>query len=266
MEVTLQPSLFQGGYEDILGPASYVKNETQHPERLSHLEDIVFYWTRKRPPTFDAKNPTLLSLMYYPLKIVAAEWVVYLELFNRLIRQYEYSREEHVQSQSFTRLDSDLRAMQAWIRRCTQTGVKLQFAVMFIQSRSLSEAEKQAYELLSEDYQHLAAMVRRYSDLLETKIQVATSMVQIADSRRSLNEARNVTRLTNLALLFIPMSFITGLLSMNDQISTKGLVWFFSLAIPGCAAVFLVARLPEIRVSRIAGKLRGLKRAPQAKV
>jgi len=203
--------------------------------------------------------------MYYPLKIVAAEWVVYLELFNRIIRQYEYSTEE-MENQRLIKLDLDLRAMKAWIRRCTQTGVKLQFAIMFIQSRSLSEAEKQAYDLLCEDYQYLASMVRRYSDILETKIQVATSMVQIADSRQSLMEARNVIRLTNLALLFVPMSFITGLLSMNDHIPGKGLVWVFSLAIPACVAVFLVAHLPRIRFNSVAEKLRGLKRVSQAKM
>jgi len=41
-EVSLQPSLFQGGYEDILGPGSYLKNDTQCLERSFHLEDIVF--------------------------------------------------------------------------------------------------------------------------------------------------------------------------------------------------------------------------------
>jgi Mg2+ and Co2+ transporter CorA len=103
-------------------------------------------------------------------------------------------------------------------------------------------------------------MVETYSALLETKLAVVTSLVQITDSRWSLREAYNITRLTNLALLFIPMSLITSLLGMNDTICTRALILFFSIAVPVCGVIFLIAWFPEMKVSRLAKKVRELKR------
>lgn len=257
--MSLEPRLFLGGFEDFLSPSSFLENETRQLERLSHLEDLVVYWTKTRPPGFDPNSPSLLSLAYHPLRIVAAEWVVYMGLLSRTVRQYEYSTTTSVENGTLAKLDLDLRALQVWTRRCTQSSTKLRFAVMFIESKNLAGTDKEGYDMVREDYKHLAAMVERYSDLLDNKIQVVTSMVQIIDSRRSLKEARNVTRLTNLALLFIPMSFVTGLLGMNDHIPTQALIWFFGLAVPGCMIVFFVAHLPEMRSSLLAERIRRFK-------
>jgi hypothetical protein len=72
---------------------------------------------------------------------------------------------------------------------------------------------------------------------------VVTSLVQIVDTHQSLKEVMNVTQLTNLALLFIPLSFVTDLFSMNDGVTTHGLKLYFSVVIPLCAVVFSFAYL-----------------------
>lgn len=93
-EMTLESQPFQGGYEDFLQRPSVSDNDPSGPARSSLLEDLVYYWIRERPPTFNPTNPDLLSLAYYPLKIVAAEWVCYVEVLRHRIKQYEYSTEK----------------------------------------------------------------------------------------------------------------------------------------------------------------------------
>lgn len=41
------------------------------------MEDLMYYWQMERPRSFHEKDPSLLSMSYYPLKIVAAEWINY---------------------------------------------------------------------------------------------------------------------------------------------------------------------------------------------
>lgn len=77
-------------------------------------------------------------------------------------------------------------------------------------------------------------------------VPVVTSVLQIADTRRSLKEAANITRLTNLALLFVPLSFVASLLSMNGGVTRHDLAIYFAIAIPLCVVVFFVARVPVI--------------------
>jgi len=94
---------------------------------------------------------------------------------------------------------------------------------------------------------------------------VVTSLVQIADTRRLLKEATNVTRLTNLALLFVPLSIVTDLFSMNDGVTTHGLKLYFTVAIPLCAVVFSFARLLSfVNIEELSRKL--WYRKPDAKI
>ena len=114
--------------------------------------------------------------------------------------------------------------------------------------------------MIVEDYEHLAGLADTYGRRLETMVPVVTSLVQIADTRRSLKEATNVTRQTNLTLLFVPLSFVTGLFSMNDVVTTHGLKRCFAVAVPLCVVVFSFVRLlPFINIEELLHKLRGRK-------
>lgn len=70
-------------------------------------------------------------------------------------------------------------------------------------------------------------------------VPVVTLVLQIADTCRSLREAANVTRLTNLALLFVPLSFVAHVFSMNGGVTRHDLAIYFAGALPLCAVVLL---------------------------
>lgn len=91
--LTLQVRLFQGGFLDFLpGPSFFDIIDSQSgPVKSSQLETLIYYWTVEQPRGFNIKCPTLFSLSYYPLRIAAAEWVMYSKLMYHRIKEYEYS-------------------------------------------------------------------------------------------------------------------------------------------------------------------------------
>ncbi|KAB8294906.1 hypothetical protein EYC80_006864 [Monilinia laxa] len=202
-EVALQTRLFQGGYEDFTNRASFFSHDQAGPSRHSLLQDLIHYWTAALPPSFTNTPASLLTLSYYPLQIIAAEWVRYIAVLSHNIKQYEYTYDPLVANvttpSGLNYLDANLRNLQVWGRRCIQKLYKLDLVTNFLRNHTPSAAgnvEFKEYELLAEDYVHIRSQVQTYQHRLEALIPVVTSLVQIVDTRRSLKEAANVTRLT----------------------------------------------------------------------
>ena len=75
---------------------------------------------------------------------------------------------------------------------------------------------------------------------------VITSLVQAIDSRRLLIETINISRLTYLALSFIPLMFVSGLFSIINNIAPGGRIFelYFAVSIPLFTLVSLIIRSP----------------------
>jgi Mg2+ and Co2+ transporter CorA len=91
-------------------------------------------------------------------------------------------------------------------------------------------------------------------------IPLVTTLVQITDGKQSLRDATNIKRLTILALLFVPLSFVASLLSINDGVSAHGLWLLFSVAVPLCLGVALVASAPAISLNWLVGMMGRLRK------
>ncbi|PVH90834.1 hypothetical protein DM02DRAFT_508286, partial [Periconia macrospinosa] len=68
--------------------------------------------------------------------------------------------------------------------------------------------------------------VEDFGRRLETMLPVVTSLVQVIDSRRSFDETANVSRLTVMALAFVPLTYVSSLFSMSEKLGPGGsLFW-----------------------------------------
>ena len=245
--ITIPTQLFQGGYEDFQAPQSY-HEETGAQLKLSGwsmLDDLVHYWTNSLPPGLNVAEASVLSISYYPFRIIAAEWVKYVEVMSLSVKQYEYQIDDIPDLVQLERFDSDLKALQSWRRRTVSTRHKLDNIILFI-TDARNAFDSQISELLLGDYKYLATEVDRYGRLLQSMLLVVTSLVQIVDSRRSFAETANISRLTYLALAFVPLSFVSSLFSMSGDLAPGGHnFWFyFAVAIPLMLIVFALARAP----------------------
>ena len=98
--------------------------------------------------------------------------------------------------------------------------------------------------MLIDDYEYISSCIEIYSQRLEAMIPTVNSLIQIFDSQQSLKETANISRLTYLALAFIPLTFVSGLLSMNE--TGMNIFWrYLIIAIPVSTTVFFIARPPQ---------------------
>ncbi|OKL56432.1 hypothetical protein UA08_08184 [Talaromyces atroroseus] len=242
---------FLRGYEDFLSPVP-VNPRMAAMQTLSReglLGDLLYFWTRELPANLDLDNPTLLSLSVYPLKIVAAEWNNYLAVMSYHIKKYEYLIQgQQVDTQDLDKLNIDLDSLQTWRRRSLASQQKIAAIKLFLehQAKNRDKEYSEDIEDLSVDFTSIERNLNRYSELLESMLPIVMSLFQVSDSRRSFLEAANVSRLTFLAFVFVPLSFTSSLFSMNSDIAPGGRnFWIYIVvAILISAIVFLLARLP----------------------
>lgn len=256
----LQPRLFQGGFEDFLSPHTYSSiHQMTSPGRLSLFDDLIYYWTKERPPVFNPASPTLASLSYYPLKIVAAEWASYINLLAYSVEHYECSIEDlPISATELAKLESYIRHLQSWRRRSMTSASKVRSLASFVKSGSTGLPGPEIWASLVRDYEHIAAKIDSFGRRLEALTPVVTSFIMIAEGRRSFLETMNVSRLTYLALVFVPLTFVSSLFSMARDTApgAKDFWVYFAVAIPVLAIVFLIARPPNRGIVWIADHLR----------
>ena len=83
-------------------------------------------------------------------------------------------------------------------------------------------------EDLLEDYHHLQVRCMDLSKLCAHGIDLAMNKATIDESRKAIEQSERVKKLTVLATFFIPLSFSSGLLSMNiDLLENKVQAWWF---------------------------------------
>ncbi|KAI1092368.1 hypothetical protein F5B19DRAFT_454446 [Rostrohypoxylon terebratum] len=243
----------QGGFEDFTEMQSYSEfcataKYDNAPPKSSILRSIFHYY-RNLPPNFDPANPSIMALSYYPLKIVAAEWMIYVQLMSCYVKFYEYS----FGSSERRSTEADIVELQRWRRRSKQSLHKLYLVEVFLakhlgpQSTTPqidNDLSSNPYATLREDYRYLSTQVEHYSRSLEFILPVAATIVQLTESRRSITEAVNVRYLTYIALIFVPLTFASGLFSMQDGfLPGQGRFWIYIVVAVSLVIVVLALSL-----------------------
>ncbi|KAJ4369381.1 hypothetical protein N0V86_009213 [Didymella sp. IMI 355093] len=94
-------------------------------------------------------------------------------------------------------------------------------------------------------------ILRACMELIDRSSRSLLAEMQIVDSRRSIAEAESVSKLTELAFVFIPLSFVASLFSMQVHELDGGVpIYTFALVAIGFVLVAYAVRL-SIRSSRL---------------
>ena len=224
------------------------------------LDSIIHYLQMRAPPSFHPDVPSILSVGYYPIRIVLAEWNFYTHLTSRCSKYYEYS----IRDMASRLHDEDIVDLQRWRRRSKRSQQKLSILSESIASYIQYEDEKRPWMLVLKDIDYLQAQLRDYSQSLEQMVTVATSIVQLLDSRRSILEAVNIRRLTYIALVFVPLAWVASLFSMSDAYSPgHERFWvYFATALPLLGFVIILAIIPydqlRKRLERVWNRVRNI--------
>jgi hypothetical protein len=246
-----QASISHGSFEDFRAPESYSTFKRSPSgdtwNKASMMESIIHYLQACPPPGLDLTSPSVLSIGYYPIYITLSEWNIYNFLISRCSKHYQYSD----QLKAGRLHDELLLDLQRWKRRSRSSHRKLNILRDVISSHILPSDYAAVWNSVLNDINYLRDQLHDYSQSLEQMVMVATSLIQLLDSRRSILEAINTKRLTFLALVFVPLAWVSSLFSMSDGYSPgHDLFWvYFATALPVLAVVLLLSALPYGKIA-----------------
>ncbi|KAF5240680.1 hypothetical protein FAUST_4206 [Fusarium austroamericanum] len=236
-------TVLHGGFEDVATSHS-LQTQGGHGlrRRGSMLESLVHYLQYQRPQGLTNSPMSMLHLVYYPIRITLAHWNSYIHLISRYSKNYEYSLQD-ISSRLYS---SDITDLQRWRRRIRQSRHKLTLLAEFCKfwiSQEGVDSNKTTWNSFLRDIDYLQYQLQDYNQSLEQMVTVATSMVQLLDSRQSIFEAVSVRRLTYLALTFAPLAWVASLFSMSEPYlpGHNGFWVYFATAIPLLCVVFLLS-------------------------
>jgi len=246
-----EKSLLRGGYSDISAiptrpsvPAQVLAQTVIGPQRVSLLDDLVYFWTSQQLPfQFNTSDPDMFTISYFGLRIVTREWLCFLSLTQDTIETFERSLEgEHTEEDDHKRMENNLASLQKMKRRFNTFGGNIDATIAIFKSHLYLGADAGFVAAMELDFRELSARLSRFHQRVEGVLPVVTAMVQILDTRRSYQETTNLTRLTYLALVFVPLSFCSSLFSMTEGIAPGGpRFWiYFAVAIPLLLLTFAV--------------------------
>jgi hypothetical protein len=237
-----------GMFEDFIDPPKFSEDWSHlvGKTRGSLFEEIVDFWQRDLPPGFNMDNPTIQLLVYYPLRRIAAEWVKYVDVMRHCMKLY---RHDQMEPPSLDKINYDLQGLQGWRLRSLNSQEKVDTVLRKLKAQNAVDLDPESRAIMEpiiEDYEFILDNIELAGTKLENMLPVVTSLIQIVDTRQSLAETANITRLTVLALVFIPLSYVASLFSMNEKnMPGSAHFWvYFAVAIPATVVVFLVAKPP----------------------
>jgi Mg2+ and Co2+ transporter CorA len=101
----------------------------------------------------------------------------------------------------------------------------------------IANAAKQA---VTADLEYLIRRCREYSEHHQTAITILTSAAAMRESKKQISLATQVTKLTILATVFLPLSFCTGIFGMNFVELEHLSIWIWALVTLGIGLATLV--------------------------
>lgn len=237
-----------GGTEDFqtLNADTVASNETTtQSTAASMFDELIRYWCQDIPSdAIDPESHPLAFVSYVPLRIIAAEWVNYMAAMCFAMKQYEYPPSiSDISPKDINQITSALISLQSWSRRVLSSKAHIDTAVSMIHHQQDEGLQDVPWNELLEDYECVRSSLIDHAKQLENVASLVGSYLHLAESRRAFSEAKNISRLTVLALFFVPLGYVSSLFSMNEAVAPGGhFFWvYFLIAIPVSLVVFALA-------------------------
>lgn len=237
-----------GGIEDFqtLDADTEAGNETAtQSTAASMFDELIRYWCLDIPSdAIDPESHPLAFVSYVPLRIIAAEWVNYMAVMCFAMKQYEYPPSiSAISSKDINQITLALISLKSWSRRVLSSKAHIDTTVSMVRHQQDEGLQEVCWTALLEDYDCVRSSLIDHANQLENVASLVGSYLHLAESRRAFNEAKNISRLTVLALFFVPLGYVSSLFSMNEAVAPGGhFFWvYFLVAIPVSLCVFVLA-------------------------
>ncbi|KAI1304367.1 hypothetical protein F5Y03DRAFT_177760 [Xylaria venustula] len=234
-------------------PAYNPTNISQPPAQDKFFEDFIF-WAQQKD-LYPSCNNSPVSQPLVPIQVllhlVCSEWFTMSDYIKTRLNQLDWE----IIKPEFFRLskagvDNMLEKLHMWrrlvplyremvsetARHVDQFSYRIEALAATLDSRptkdphhstanSLStansipnEAQRSLINDYDQDFKLIKEKLEEYQTRIDQLTSVVTAVISIDNSQRSLQDNRNIGRLTWLATFFIPLSLIAGILSMQSNV------------------------------------------------
>lgn len=161
--------------------------------------------------------------------------IIYRDTLTLLEQLYRILDEIDVDMMDETKMEDRLVLWRQLINRAQRELPELKtsigrFATFFTTVKSPYGSEQTADIQLSEmrEFEQLSEDIARMTERLQKTSESLISNMSLLESRRSIDEAHAVTRLTELAFIFIPLSFSASIFGMQvESFANPVPIWYF---------------------------------------
>ena len=245
---------YQGGYND------FIKFEnmkyacaTEGPQWISMLDDLCYYWANFSDQ-IDIEDQLAVSTIFLK-KIIVSNYMLLIEYVRGLLSGLEWvlsRREGEIRDIDIDWTEQKWSDVQSWSRRLCEYCDNVEGIVESLDillsgppaSKHPMSCEKD-FQLINKRLLGLKARADALVSSFTGLAGILGNRQALREANRSLHEAKSVKVLTLLGMLFLPLSFVSGLLRMNDPFTpgTPGFAIYIAVSIPLVVIVFCVVFL-----------------------
>ncbi|KAI1140435.1 hypothetical protein F5Y05DRAFT_424314 [Hypoxylon sp. FL0543] len=253
----IDPSITEGyplwrGYRPFRNsPVPSDKTSYEVPPRPTLFRDLLFWIQQTSQQDIDSVEDNPGAMAFRILEIICAEWLTLSRYITARLGQIEWEIErpewfridkQELQRESIN-FNMSLKKLHTWRRRLpiyramiADTRAKL------FPEHAPGSSRQDCIAKLERDF---AIVAGHYDDLLsrtERIAAVATAVTAIEESRRAIEQNKTLGRLTYLAVIFAPLSFVSSFFSMSaDLAGLSQTIWvYFCVAVPISLLVYLI--------------------------
>ena len=190
------------------------------------------------------------------LWLILSDWHHVVQYVTAQLGWIEWEIEIPALRKETSGIDATMRKLHPWRRNVSLYRAMVAQSIDRIFTKEMQRKYEQdlpdpdrGLPALFRDFQIVLRDIDTIQARIERIVSVAAALLSIEEGRRAMNQNNNVARLTYLATIFIPLSFVSGFLSMAPDISRlRQTFWvFFAIAIPLTGAALFVADFLHIR-------------------
>lgn len=210
-------------FRDLPTYSAFLASGSTDPDaRHPNLREDLLRLIQTSASEWNSKEPSILSLAHYPIKITTAEWMLYSLLMGRYVKFFEHSLD--ATGAWISQFESrDILELYRWRRRGQQSLHKLKMTRSFVEYWGAKDpTTPSTWSPLISGFQHLEEQIEQHSHSLEALTSLITSLMQLLDSHKTIAQAGDVQRLSYIAMLFIPLSYVSGCLVWRRRMDLVG--------------------------------------------
>ncbi|KAI1107089.1 hypothetical protein F4804DRAFT_240680 [Jackrogersella minutella] len=217
----------------------------------SLFDDLIF-WIQETPQKdIDAIENNPRAMAFRIMEIICAEWLTLSRYITARLGQIEWEIESpelfqvkkiYLQRESMN-FNMSLKKLHTWRRRLpSYRAMVADTRTKLFPEHDRSSRRQDCFADLEKDFTLVAAHIDDLLSRTERIAAVATAVTAIEESRRAIEQNKVLGRLTYLAVIFAPLSFVSSFFSMSSNLSelTETIWVYFCVAIPISLVVYML--------------------------